>query len=175
MVYYSDDIILIRTIVEKDPMNLLKEELEQGHHTTVDRYTTRINDQESGKAIALVAEYKGNVAGYVNVYINPSHAGSYEGKGYCAIVDFGVFRKFRNNGIGSKLLDVAENIAAEYADTVFLGVGLHSGYGSAQRMYIKRGYIPDGTGVWYNNEILKPYSECKNDDDLILFLSKKLR
>jgi len=42
-------------------------------------------------------------------------------------------------------------------------------------MYIKRGYIPDGTGVWYNNEILKPYSECKNDDDLILFLSKKLR
>ena len=55
MVYYSDDKILIRTIVEKDPMNLLKEELEQGQHTTVDRYTTRIYDQESGKAIALVA------------------------------------------------------------------------------------------------------------------------
>lgn len=46
-------------------------------------------------------------------------------------------------------MDIAEEIAATYADTVYLGVGLHSGYGSAQRMYVKRGYIPDGSGVWY--------------------------
>lgn len=42
-------------------------------------------------------------------------------------------------------MDVAEKIAAKYADTVYLGVGLHCGYGSAQRMYVKRGYLPDGT------------------------------
>lgn len=38
-------------------------------------------------------------------------------------------------------------LTAEY-QIVCIGVGLHAGYGSAQRMYVKRGYIPDGTGVW---------------------------
>lgn len=71
-------------------------------------------------------------------------------------------------------MDIAEQIAATYADTVYLGVGLHSGYGSAQRMYVKRGYIPDGSGVWYQDKICAPYEECKNDDDLVLYLSKKL-
>jgi len=30
-------------------------------------------------------------------------------------------------------------MAAETSDTVCLGVGLHSGYGAAQRMYVLRG------------------------------------
>lgn len=34
-------------------------------------------------------------------------------------------------------------MAAETSDTVCLGVGLHSGYGAAQRMYVLRGYVPD--------------------------------
>jgi hypothetical protein len=38
-------------------------------------------------------------------------------------------------------MDAAERIAREQADTVCLEVGLHSGYGSAQRMYVKRGYV----------------------------------
>ena len=40
------------------------------------------------------------------------------------------------------------------ADVVSLAVGLHTGYGQAQRLYIKRGYIPDGTGVWYQGQTL---------------------
>ena len=42
-------------------------------------------------------------------------------------------------------------------------------------MYAKRGYIPDGSGVWYRNRVCEPYTSCENDDDLILYLSKKLR
>ena len=38
----------------------------------------------------------------------------------------------------------------------FLGVGLHPGYGAAQRLYIKQGYVPDGSGVWFQNKQLKP-------------------
>ena len=45
-------------------------------------------------------------------------------------------------------MDAAEPVAARYADTVYLGVALHSGYGAAQRMYIHRGYVLDGSGVW---------------------------
>lgn len=83
--------------------------------------------------------------------------------------------KYRRNGIGSKLMDVAEQIAAEYADTVCLGVGVSCGYGSAQRMYVKRGYIPDGSGAWYGDAVCPQYAGCCNDDDLVLFMSKELR
>jgi hypothetical protein len=65
-------------------------------------------------------------------------------------------------------------MASSFSDTVSLGVGLHAGYGTAQRMYVKRGYIPDGTGVWYKDNPLTPYTECLNDDDLVLYLFKKL-
>lgn len=104
-----------------------------------------------------------------------SELGAFGGKGYPEIVDFGVLEKFRRLGIGSSLMDAAEQIASQYADTVYLGVGLHSGYGSAQRMYVKRGYIPDGSGVWYRDKVCPCYAECLNDDDLVLYLFKKLR
>lgn len=51
-------------------------------------------------------------------------------------------------------------------------VGIHSGYGAAQRIYVKRGYIPDGNGVWYQGKPLEQYAPCCNDDDLLLFMSK---
>ena len=71
-------------------------------------------------------------------------------------------------------MDIAEKLAKTRSDTACQGVGLHSGYGSAQRMYVKRGYVPDGTGVWYQNQICVPYGNCCNNDDLVLYLSKTL-
>lgn len=44
-------------------------------------------------------------------------------------------------------MDAVEALAAVTSDTVCLGVGLHSGYGAAQRMYVLRGYVPDGSVV----------------------------
>lgn len=90
-------------------------------------------------------------------------------------MDFGVLEKYRRLGIGTVLMNAAEKIAAEYADMVSLGVGLHSGYGSAQRMYVKRGYIPDGSGVWYHDAVCGQNADCCNNDDLVLYLSKQLR
>jgi hypothetical protein len=55
---------------------------------------------------------------------------------------------------------------------VYLAVGVHSGYGPAQRMYVKRGYNFDGSGVWYKGKQLEQYAACVNDDDLLLFMSK---
>ena len=43
-----------------------------------------------------------------------------------------------------------------------------------ERIYIKRGYIPDGSGVWYDDAVLEPYAPCCNNDNLILYLSKDL-
>ena len=174
MVYFQNNSILIRDMVETDARQITDEEIAQGWHQTIDKYLNRLNDQAKGKAISLVAEYQGNIAGYVNVYPDAKW-GAFANLGYPEIVDLGVLEKYRRCGIGTKLMDVAEQIAASYSDTVYLGVGLHNGYGSAQRMYVKRGYLPDGTGVWYGDRVCPQYADCCNDDDLVLYLSKKLK
>lgn len=174
MVYYEDEKIRIRDMVQSDAQIITCEEIAQGWNQTVEKYEMRLRHQAEGKCVALVAEYQGNVVGYVHVYPNPEN-GPFANRGIPEIVDFGVLEKVRRNGIGSKLMDVAEQIASDYSDTVCLGVGLASGYGSAQRMYVKRGYIPDGSGVWYRDEVCPPYADCCNDDDLVLYLSKVLR
>ncbi len=173
MIYYNGDDLLIRNLEQTDIPMIASEEIAQGWHDTTEKYEMRFRHQAEGKGVALVAEYKGNAAGYINVY-SISECGPFVDKEYPEIVDFGVLVKYRRNGIGSKLMDIAERIASGYSDVVCLGVGLHSGYGSAQRMYVKRGYIPDGTGVWYGKEACKPYADYCNDDDLILYMSKKM-
>ena len=100
------------------------------------------------------------------------------GDGYSVlfIQDILVLPEYQRKGIGNRLMDAAEQIAAQHADTVCLGVGLCGEYGTAQRMYVKRGYIPDGSGVWYQGKQCVQYETvCTVDDDLVLFLSKKLK
>ena len=164
--------IEIRRMNESDPQIITDEEIKQGWNQNVKKYLKRLKDMSEGKCISLVAEFNGEVAGYINLYFN-----RIEGpfKNLPEIVDFGVLEKFRNKGIGTALMDEAERLASEISEIVYLGVGLHSGYGSAQRMYVKRGYIPDGSGVWYKNDVCEPYSSCANDDELVLYMSKKLR
>lgn len=174
MVYFSKEQLTIRNMEPGDAQEITDAEIEQGWDASVEKYRKRLEDQRAGKAVSLVAEYAGRPVGYINVYPDPA-SGAFAGKGYPEIVDFGVLEKYRRLGIGNVLMDVAEEIAATYADVVCIGVGLHSSYGSAQRMYVKRGYIPDGSGVWFHDKVCTPYEECVNDDDLVLYLSKKLR
>lgn len=167
--------IHVRNLRSSDPEYFACEEVRQGwSDASPEKLESRLRDNVTGKAISIAADYDGVPAGYVSVYPYCMW-GAFGGRGYAEIVDFNVLEKFRRKGVGTVLLDVAEKIAAEYSDTVYLGVGLHSGYGAAQRLYIKRGYVPDGSGVWYGSKVCPPYAECVNDDDLNLYMSKKLR
>ena len=117
MVYYEEQQILIRDMVQSDAQIITDHEVAQGWHQNIEKYEMRLQHQAEGKAISLVAEYNGNIAGYINVYPN-SNSGAFANQGYAEIVDFGVLEKYRKNGIGSKLMDIAEKIAAEYSDIV---------------------------------------------------------
>lgn len=175
VVYGNFGKITVRNLRMTDPEIFAREEVKQGwKNAAPEKLRSRIADNVSGKAIALAADYEGEPAGYVSLYPYCMW-GAFGGKGYSEIVDLAVLEKFRSRGVASALMEVSEKIAAEYSDTVYLAVGLHQGYGAAQRLYIKRGYIFDGTGVWYNDKPCIPYETYPNDDELNLFLSKKLK
>lgn len=173
MVYYSDEKITVRDMCDSDPKAFAEGERAQGWDADEQKLRRRLEERAEGKAVCLAADWCGEPAGYVSVYPNYEH-GAFAGR-LPMIVDFAVLVKFRRKGVGGKLMDAAERIAGEYADEVGLGVGLNPSYGSAQRMYCKRGYIPDGSGVWYKNRVCGEYENCCNDDDLVLYFSKKLR
>lgn len=141
---------------------IVQGELRQGWHPSEEKYKMRMNDMEAGRSTALVAEVDGQAVGYLNVYWHEVPK----------LVDFGVLESHRRQGIGSQLMDQAEQLAFSAADTVCLSVRLHSGYGSAQRMYAKRGYLPDGAGAYYEDAVAAPYQSYPLDDSLVLRLVK---
>ena len=166
--------ITVREMRKEDVEIFVRGETVQGWDATPDKLEMRLRDRTEKGAVPIVAEYDGEPAGYLTVYPN-SIWGALGGRGLPEIVDFNVLEKFRRHGVGSRLMDEAEKIAGEYADRVYLGVGLMSSYGSAQRLYVKRGYVPDGSGIWHGNEPCPEYAETVNDDDLALYLYKDLR
>ncbi len=131
-----------------------------------------LHNQTTRQRRVFIAKEAGTIAGYVTL-LPAALTGPFADK-LPEISDFNVFTKFQRHGIGSTLLDAAEQAAAQLAAAVSLGVGLHAGYGPAQRLYVKRGYVPDGSGVWYQDKPLPMNALSRNDDDLVLYMSKAL-
>ena len=121
MVYYSDNELVIRNMEEADARILTDEEIAQGWEADISKYLTRLRDQSEGRCVSLTAVYKGHPAGYVSVYMT-GLGGAFSGEGLPEIVDLGVLEKYRRQGIGGRLMDAAEQIAGQYAGTVWLGV-----------------------------------------------------
>lgn len=161
----------IRKMQESDIKDLSRGFTSQGWPSRGEILARYFLEQESGEREVLVAGIDGAVAGYITILPSAKHGPFAEV--YPELSDFNVFEPFRNQGVGNQLLEEAENRVKLFSDKVTLGVGLHSGYGPAQRLYIKRGYIPDGSGVWYRNQPLEMNDTIQNNDDLVLYLSKK--
>ena len=162
----------IRKMQESDIKDLSRGFISQGWPGREEILTRYFKQQESGEREVLVAEVEGAVAGYITILPNAKQ-GPFAGMGP-ELSDFNVFEPFQNQGIGNLLMEEAENRVKLFSDKVTLGVGLHSGYGPAQRLYIKRGYIPDGSGVWYRNQPLEMNAACEDIGELVLYLSKDL-
>ena len=162
----------IRKMQESDIKDLSRGFTSQGWPSREEILTRYFKERESGEREVLIADLTSAVVGYITI-LPDAKQGPFAGTAP-ELSDFNVFEPFQNQGIGNLLLEEAENRVKLISDKVTLGVGLHSGYGPAQRLYIKRGYIPDGTGVWYQNHQPAMNAVCEDIGELVLYLSKNL-
>ncbi|MGN6671390.1 MAG: GNAT family N-acetyltransferase [Candidatus Nucleicultricaceae bacterium] len=136
-----------------------------------------LKEQETGERYVWIARYLDQFAGYVTLK-RISLYQHFSNQHIPEIADLNVLPNYRNLGIGACLLNTAEQKARDHTNRVGIGVGLYGGhdggYGAAQRLYVKRGYIPDGKGVTYAYHQAAPYRQYQLDDDLILWFIKTL-
>jgi GNAT superfamily N-acetyltransferase len=129
------------------------------------------DENKSGDRVTLLAFHDGQFTGSLHLLAISKYPYFAE-NGIPEINDFNVIPARRKMGLGNALMEAAEKLALEKHGIVGIGVGLYESYGSAQRMYAKRGYIPDGRGVMYNGQPVVPGARACVDDDLNLYFTK---
>lgn len=131
-------------------------------------------EQAEGKRFILLAEVAREIAGYVFLNMNPRYQ-MFRRLGIPEIQDLYVTSAARRQGVGEALVAFCEERArAQGATEMGIAVGLHAGFGAAQRLYARLGYVPDGAGVMYDREAVHVGDMRIIDDDLTLMLVKAL-
>lgn len=162
--------MIIRKANEQD-MNLLRVIAEKMGFTHEQGYFERcLSEQAAGKRVVFIADD----AGYVQL-IWQSAYGPFKRLDIPEIQDLNVIPDFRNQGIGGALVGYCEDMARRAGKKAMgLSVGLYARYGAAQRLYVKKGYVPDGAGIVYDDVTVKSGEMRAVDDFLTLKLIKDL-
>ena len=130
-------------------------------------YESYLLKQTQALRTVLVARLDGAFAGYVTLWHqNPA--------GIPEIQDLNVLPKHRRRGLGTRLLEQAEALAASRSSRVAISVGLTADYGSAQRLYVRRGYLPDGRGLTRHGTPLEVGETTTLDENVVLSFTKDL-
>ena len=164
----------IREIAESDCPILSGAFAAQGWDKPVKQYLRYWQESIVNKRVTLLAEYAAQFAGYVTIVWQSDYP-PFRAAGIPEIVDFNVLVKFRRLKIGSGLMDESEKRIALRSPVAGLGVCLHIDYAAAQVLYAKRGYVPDGRGIFYQGHYPEYGEQVRIDDDLSLYLVKQLR
>lgn len=170
----NNEITIKKLLEESDIDQIVSAFKKIGWHKPRSTYDQYLNEQSEGSRTVLVASENGLFCGYVTIkYL--SHYSFFKENNIPEISDLNVLPDFQKKGIGTALLAVCDDILKEQGYTmVGIGVGMTADYGSAQRLYVRLGYIPDGHGLHYKNKPLHYGDKTDVDDDLVLYFTKSL-
>jgi ribosomal protein S18 acetylase RimI-like enzyme len=163
----------IRSMDQSDPLTISAAFTALGWDKPPTLFQRYLAEQEGGQRLAFVAEWRGEFAGYVTL-VWVSDYGPFAERQVPEISDLNVLPAHRRQGIGNALLDCAESAASTRSSVVGLGVGLSADYGAAQRIYVRRGYLPDGRGIVYNNQPVEPGAVIRIDDEAALMFTRSV-
>jgi GNAT superfamily N-acetyltransferase len=160
--------LLIRLLESKDIAQMAK-----AWNKPASQYAQYFMEQEQGIRAIYLAFVEEQFAGYLTICWTSGYE-PFRSEKIPEIVDFNVLPKFRRQGIGSQLMNTAEDEIAKMSSVAGIGVGMDPDYGAAQRLYVLRGYVPDGRGLHYHGHHIRYGEEITVDDSLALYLTKEL-
>ena len=165
---------LIRLLESNDIPQIAKAFQQLGWDKPALQYERYLMEQVLEIRDVYVAFIEARFVGYLTICWTSSYE-PFRKKNIPEIVDFNVLPKFRRQGIGTQLMDKAESEIAKVSPIAGIGVGMTPDYGAAQRLYILRGYVPDGRGLWHRGHYPQHGEEITVDDNMALYLTKELR
>jgi GNAT superfamily N-acetyltransferase len=123
---------------------------------------------------SLIAVRGAEVLGYVAIVWESNYEG-FRSRGIPLLHQISVAEPYRRQGVATRLMDAAEGLArSQGVGTMGITVGLFDAYGAAQRMYARRGYVPDGRGACLDKRPLREGERVTVDHNLIMWLTKDL-
>lgn len=164
----------IRLLTEVDIQPIAAAFARLGWNKPAAQYEGYLAEQERGSRVVLVASVDGIFAGYTTIVWESGYAPFREAN-IPEIVDFNVLPEFRRQGIGTQLMEAAEDRIAARSPVAGIGVGLTEDYGAAQILYAYRGYIPDGRGIFWEGNRCQHGAQVIVDDSLVLYFTKQLK
>lgn len=167
------DALSIRELSAEDPARISAAFARMGWNKPVEQYERYLEEQREGTRDVIVAEVGDAFAGYLTIRWKTDYP-FFRERGIPEVQDMNVIADFRRRGVATRLMDVAESRIAERSDIAGIGFGLSPGYNAAQRMYVLRGYVPDGRGLTYAREYVREGETVRVDDDLVMFLTKRV-
>lgn len=159
---------------QKNDLPGLKRLAEQSKKSYEDGYFEQcLERSEKGERDFYLATRNGVIVGYVMLVWKPRYQ-PFRRINMPEIQDLMITPQMRRQGIGSALMNHCESLARKKGHSIIgIAVGLHSSYGPAQRMYIARGYVPDGAGAVYEAKRME-FAEMKPlDDNFVLKMIKE--
>lgn len=164
----------IRLLESGDIPQIVRAFKELGWDKPQSQYDRYLSEQQLDMRNVYVAFVDEEFAGYLTICWVSTYV-PFQDQSIPEIVDFNVLPKFRRQGIGRQLMDRAESEIARVATVAGIGVGMTPDYGAAQRMYVLRGYVPDGRGLHYRGQQLRYGEQITVDDSFGLYFTKRLR
>jgi GNAT superfamily N-acetyltransferase len=165
---------MIRFLESEDIPQIAEAFAQLGWNKPESQYRRYLMEQMLGMRDVYVAFIEEHFAGYLTICWRSSHA-PFREQHIPEIVDFNVLPDYRRRGIGTALMDKAESEIAKRSHIAGIGVGMTPDYGAAQRLYVLRGYVPDGHGLYYRNHATAYGEQVVMDDDLVLYFTKELK
>lgn len=165
--------VVVRPFRAEDPVILRQACAASNLEKPITLFERYLSEHDARTRYAVVAERGGLVAGYVTLAWTSAYL-PFADRGVPEVSDLNVLPHHRRAGIATCLLDHLEHVAGQRSPVIGLGVGLYADYGAAHRLYVGRGYVPDGRGLMYANRAVRAGESVVLDDSATLMFTKRL-
>jgi GNAT superfamily N-acetyltransferase len=128
-------------------------------------------DHENGASTTILGYEAGRLVGIVTIRWQCRYP-LFRERQIPLIQNIEVRYEDRGRGLGGRMLARAEQEIARRSPLAGLVVGISEDYGPAQRLYARRGFLPDGRGLCRQYTPLKVGDVVTVDHDLLLWLVK---